>query len=186
MNDYTFTFRFLVPEGGLDSLSSVLYDQVDDASLMGPDEDGSYLLEFDRQAPDLPTAVTGARDELARVLPDATLLRLEEDDLPTITDIAKRARRSPESVRLLILGQRGPGGFPPAAGRLDARTRVWRWSDVAEWFESALGEPLPDTADAAFVQAFNDALELRRLSGRLDDSSRVAIEQVLGTDLNAA
>lgn len=179
MNDYTFTFRFLSPAWTADDLSRHLYERVEDASLLGPDEDGSYLVEFDRRSPDLPRALTSALRELVDALPDARVLRVEEDDLATMADIAQRAGRTPESVRLLVNGSRGPAGFPPAAGRLDARTKVWRWSDVAEWFANALGESLPDTTDSAFFQAFNDALELRRLSAKLDGAQRKAIAEVL-------
>jgi hypothetical protein len=185
MNDYTFTLRFLSPIRDLDELSIRLYEKVDDASLMGPDDDGSFLLEFDRKASGLPRALTSAIKELLKVVPDAQVLRVEEDDLATMADMAKRAGRSPESVRLLVNGKRGPGGFPPAAGRLDARTKVWRWSDVGEWFAEALGEPLADTQDSAFIQAFNDALELRRLADRLGKQQRQAVANVLPPGLAA-
>lgn len=179
MNNYTFTFRFLSPEWTADDLSTRIYEWIEDASLMGPDGDGSFLLEFDRHSPDLPQAITAALRELLEALPDAHVLRVEEDDLATMADIAGRAGRTPESIRLLVNGSRGPGGFPPAAGRLDARTKVWRWSDVAEWFADALGEHLPDTADSAFLQAFNDALEIRRLTQKLDGPQRRAVADVL-------
>jgi hypothetical protein len=146
---------------------------------MGPDADGSFLLEFDRRATSLPRALTSALHELLEVLPEAIVLRIEEDDLATMADIAKRSARTPESIRLLVNGRRGPGGFPPAAGRLDARTKVWRWADVAQWFEEALGEPLPDTSDSAFLQAFNDALEIRRLAHRLGEPQRRAVVAAL-------
>jgi hypothetical protein len=186
MNDYTFTLRFLNPGDDLDSLSVRLYEQLGDASLMGPDADGSFLLEFDRRSPSLPDALTAALEELVQALPDAQVLRVEEDDLATMADVAKRAGRTPESVRLLVIGKRGPGGFPPAAGRLDSRTKVWRWSDVAEWFDGKLGKPLPDTADSAFLQAFNDALEISRLAGKLGESERKAVAQALRADVALA
>jgi hypothetical protein len=179
MNDYTFTFRFLCPGQSAEDLSIRLYEGIEDASLMGPDEDGSFLLEFDRRASSLSRALAAALDELLKTLPEAIVLRVEEDDLATMADIAKRAARTPESVRLLVAGKRGPGGFPPAAGRLDARTRVWRWVDVAQWFEDALGEPLPGTSESAFLRAFNDALEIRRLSGRLGKPQRQAVASAL-------
>ncbi len=182
MNDHTFTLRFLNPGDDLDSLSVRVYERLDDASLMGPDGDGSFLLEFDRRAASLPDALTAALEELGEALPGARVLRVEEDDLATMADIAKRAGRTPESVRLLVNGKRGPGGFPPAAGRLDARTKVWRWSDVAEWFAEKLREPLADTADSAFLQAFNDALEISRLAGKLGESERKAVAQALRAD----
>ncbi len=186
MNDYTFTLRFLSPIEDLDELSILLYDRMADASLSGPDEDGSFLLEFDRRASSLPRALTSAVKELLKVLPQAQILRVEEDDLATMADIAKRSGRTPESVRLLVNGKRGPGGFPPAAGRLDARTRVWRWADAAEWFAEALGEPLAETEDSAFLQAFDDALELRRLAHRLGTQQRRAVAAILPAELAVA
>jgi hypothetical protein len=53
------------------------------------------------------------------VLPEVTVLRVDEYDLATMADMTKRSGRTPESIRLLVNGRRGPGGFPPAAGRLD-------------------------------------------------------------------
>ena len=183
MNDYTFTLRFLSPGDDLDGLSVRVYDRIDDASLMGPSEDGSFLLEFDRRSSSLPLALTAAVKELVGVLPGAQVLRVEDDDLATMADIAKRAGRTAESVRLLVNGKRGPGRFPPAAGRLDARTRVWRWSDVGEWFAETLGQPLPQTEHSAFLQAFNDALELRRLTGKLGSQQRRAVADALPAEL---
>jgi hypothetical protein len=186
MNDHTFTLRLLVPGWSLDDLSVHLYERLDDASLMGPDDDGTFLLEFDRRASSLSDALVTVLGELTGVLPEATVLRVEEHDLATMADVAKRSGRTPESIRLLVNGRRGPGGFPPAAGRLDARTKIWRWADVAQWFEKALDEPLPGTSDSAFLQAFNDALEIRRLTLQLGKLQRRAIAAALPQDLAAA
>jgi hypothetical protein len=187
MNDYTFTLRFIPVLGqGLEDLSVHVYERIDDASLMGPDDDGSFPLEFDRRASSLPRALASALEELLHALPSATILRVEEDDLATMADIAKRSGRTPESIRLLVGGKRGPGGFPPAAGRLDARTKIWRWADVARWFETALDEALPDTSDSAFLQAFNDALEIRRLTAGLGKPQRQAIAAALPKELAIA
>lgn len=186
MNDHTFTLRFLSPGSSADDLSIRIYERIEDASLMGPDGDGSFLLELDRRASSLPHAVTSALHELLDVLPEAIVLRIEADDLATMADIAKRSGRTAESIRLLVNGRRGPGGFPPAAGRLDARTKVWSWVDVAHWFEQAFGEPLPDTDDSAFLLAFNDALEIRRLAERLGKPQRQAVADALPDELAAA
>jgi hypothetical protein len=186
MTACTFTLRFTAPAWSLEDLSIRLYERIDDASLMGPDDDGSFLLEFDRQAQSLPDALASALDELVKTLPEATVLRVEEQELATMPQIAARAGRTPESVRLLVRGRRGPGGFPPAAGSLNGRTQVWRWTDVALWFEQSLGEPLPGTSDSAFVQAFNDALEIRRLADRLQGPQRRAVAQALPAKLALA
>jgi hypothetical protein len=186
MTEHTFTIRFLAPGRTLDDLSIDLYDRIDDASLEGPDEDGSFLYEFDRWAPSLPDALAMALSELLTALPEATVIRVHEYDLVTMPDLAKRSGRTPESVRLLVNGRRGPGGFPPAAGDLGGRAKVWRLADVARWFEETLGEPLPDTADSAFLQAFNDALEIRRLGERLGERQRRAVADALPNWLAAA
>src|ERR1700677_179242 len=78
MTEHTFTIRFLAPGRTLDDLSIDLYDRVDEASLMGPDEDGSFLYEFDRIAPTLPDALAVALSDLTSALPEATVLRVHE------------------------------------------------------------------------------------------------------------
>lgn len=185
-DDHTFTLRFLAPGLGADDLSVRIYEEVQDASLMGPDDDGSFLLELCRRTASLPAAVADAFRDLRHAVPEATVLRVEADDLTTIADMARRTGRTPESVRLLVNARRGPGGFPPAAGRLDARTKVWRFADVAAWFHQMLGEPIPDTSEAAFIQAFNDALEIRRLAGVLGGPQQRAVAEALPTELLAA
>jgi hypothetical protein len=183
MKNHTFSLRFLSVGASAEDLSIQIYERIGDASLMGPDGDGSFLIEFDRPSSNLPRAISSALHELLKVLPEAIVLRIEEDDLATMADIARRSGRTAESIRLLVSGRRGPGGFPPAAGHLDARTKVWRWTDVAQWFEEALGEHLADTSDSAFLQAFNDALEIRRLSHRLGKQQRQAVAEALPAKL---
>ena len=179
MNNYTFTFRFLSPGESAEDLSISLYERLDDVSLMGPDEDGSFLLEFDRRATNLPQALAPALEELLKALPDAIVLRVEEDDLATMADLAKRAGRTAESVRLLVAGRRGPGGFPrrqaawtPGPGCGAGQT--WRSGLRRPW-----GSRLPGTSDSAFLQAFNDALEIRRLADRLGRPQRQAVARAL-------
>lgn len=185
MTEHTFTVRFLAPGRTLDDLSIDLYDRIEEACLMGPDEDGSFLYEFDRVAPSLPDALTAALGELTSALPEATVIRVHEYDLVSLRDIAVRSGRTVESVRLLVRGRRGPGGFPPAAGNLGGRMQAWRLAEVAEWFEHTLAEPLPETQDAAFLQAFNDALDLRRLTRRLGPRERQIVAQALPERLAA-
>ncbi len=190
MKEHTFTIQFLAPGRTLDDLSIHLYERIDEASLMGPHEDGSdtdesFLYEFDRVAPSLPDALAMALGELTGALPEAAVLRVHEYDLLSMSDIAARSGRSAESVRLLVNGKRGPGGFPPAAGDLGGRMKVWRLAEVAQWFHETLGEPLPDTADSAFLQAFNDALDIRRLSARLGESQMRAVASALPANLAA-
>lgn len=80
-DDHTFTLCFLAPDWSLEDLSIRLYERIYDASLMGPGEDGTFLLEFDRHAPSLPDAVATGTSELLKALPEAQVLRVEEQRL---------------------------------------------------------------------------------------------------------
>ncbi|MEE8526305.1 MAG: hypothetical protein V3T72_20405 [Thermoanaerobaculia bacterium] len=87
-----------------------------------------------------------------------------------MNEIAERMGRSRESVRLLIKGARGPGGFPPPASHLRARSRLWRWSEVAAWAADA--STTVDLHGAAFIAAINAALILRESTARLSQEER--------------
>jgi hypothetical protein len=118
--------------------------------------------DFDRVAPSFARAVASAITAIEGTVPGLHVVRIEPEDLVSAADIAGRTGRSRESVRLLIAGQRGPGHFPAPTAWLNRRRPLWRWSDVAQWYATALGEPVELSKEAAFVAALNAALELRR------------------------
>ncbi len=122
--------------------------------------------EFERQARSLSEAVIGAIEQVESVLP-LRVVRIQPEELVSASAIAQRTGRSRESVRLLVEGKRGPGGFPAPVAWVDAKTRLWRWSDVARWFREALGEGLDAGEGADFLAALNAALELRNRAARL-------------------
>lgn len=171
MTDPTHTFGlvFTIPEadsleGYLDAFAAA---GCDDAAFVGPATDGTFLAEFDREAPEFVPAVASAIDDLRGAVPGLQVLRVTPDDLVTISAIADRTGRSDESVRLLIRGERGPGGFPPAAGRINEKTQIWRWAEVVGWFESQLEEAPAGSEHARFIAALNHALELAAVSAEL-------------------
>jgi hypothetical protein len=57
---------------------------------------------------------------------------LAADDLVSIKEIAERTGRTRESVRLLAVGERGPGGFPAPVSA--GQWALYPWTAVAEWF----------------------------------------------------
>lgn len=75
------------------------------------------------------------------LLPAARPVRLDQD-LVSVSDVAERTGRSRESVRLLVEGRRGPGGFPAPIGTVGDGIRVWPWAIVADWFRESLGQDL--------------------------------------------
>ena len=128
------------------------------------DVDGVGFADFARTAPSAPEAMLSAIDQLESAVPSVRVIRVEPDDLVNASEIASRLGRSRESVRLLISGDRGPGGFPAPLSHLKSRGRLWRWAEVARWTQDALGTPPAETETSIFVAALNDVLDLRRLS----------------------
>lgn len=139
-------------------------------------------LEFDREAESLADAVFAATEAIETAGLAAQVVHLEPDDLLTMTEIAERTGRTRESVRLLISGQRGPGGFPAPATHFKSRQRMWRWQEVATWFAQALGEThaIGDPSHAQFITAFNAGLSWRRVDDQLSDSERQRIRRLVG------
>jgi hypothetical protein len=168
MDTHTFTVVFQIPDA--DSLEPYLDAFVaaggDDAAFSGPGIDGTFRAEFDREASSFPVAVVSALKALCAAVPESRPLRVLPDDLVTISAIASRLGRSDESVRLLQQGKRGPGNFPPAASWINEKTQVWRWTDVADWFNRENG-PIPEAEHAYFLAALNHVLELHGLAPRL-------------------
>jgi len=129
------------------------------------------FVDFHRRADSYLEAVTSAIRNVESV-PPIHVERVETDDHLTMADIARRLGRTRESVRLLVEGKRGKGGFPrPHSGT--GRWRFWRWSDVASWISDL---PSEEVQRARTIAAANAALELRRQRATLVDSERALID----------
>jgi len=181
---HTFLIHFRIPEATEpDEYAVRAYDdeRLGDAALMGPDEHGVFDAEFDREAESFRGAVSSALGDLVAVFPEAEVHSVDADNLVSIAAIARRLDRSHESVRLYARGTRGPGNFPAPVGKLDAKTEVWHWPDVALWYRDTLGEPVPELQDNLFLTMLNDALEMRRTAEHLeiDDEELSAIVAIL-------
>ncbi|MGH8923613.1 MAG: hypothetical protein ACRDWA_03065 [Acidimicrobiia bacterium] len=150
----------LQEEGPLDALFDAGFD---DATIgrVGTIQ----FLEFDREAESFAEAVLSTTVSLESAIPGVRVGHLEPDDLLTISEISDRVGRTRESVRLLISGERGPGGFPAPATHFRSRQRMWRWQEVAIWFAEALGEArFADGAGRShFITAFNAGLKWRNV-----------------------
>lgn len=154
----TYEFRLVVTDHIDDDGANRLFEAgVDD----GFPESGplGHSIGFDREASSFEEAVLSAIKEVESA--DFEILRVEPDELVSAADIAERTSRSRQSVSSLVSGVRGPGGWPrPVAGNV--RSPLWRWSDVASWFESFDGSQTVDKDRATFIAAVNEVLEARR------------------------
>jgi len=172
---HSFTLLLSGPDVTEESVADALFEAGCGDALFGQRDSIQYA-DFDRKSVSLAAAVSSAIEEVESV-PGMRVLRVEPDELVTATVIAERVGRTRESVRLLIEGKRGPGGFPAPLAWVDAKTRLWQWSDVARWFSESLGRETELGEGAAFLAAVNAALDLRnripKLSGA-DEISAVA------------
>ena len=109
------------------------------------------------------------------------VVRIAGAGLASLADIAAHLGRTRESVRLLVSGARGPGGFPKPVTDPRSRFRLWHWSEVVQWFERYRGEVQPQPE--GFAAMCNAALELRHGRQQLDPSDDVTLRELLGASL---
>lgn len=153
-----------------DEVFDALYEAGCDDGTFGEVDDLAFV-DFHRRADTFLEAVTSAILDVESV-PPIHVLRVESNELLTMSDIARRLGRTRESVRLLVLGKRGKGGFPePEIGT--GRWRFWRWSEVLAWLDAA---PESELERARAIDAVNAALELRRRKAALPRSERRAVQ----------
>ena len=156
----------------------------DDATIgrVGP----TQYIDFDREAVTLADAVLEAVGAIEAAVPGARAVHLEPDELVSMAEIAERMDRSRESIRLLIKGDRGPGGFPAPATHFKSRNPLWAWTDVVTWFTTADPQVLPresyaagDAESAPFIAAFNATLRWRETRKRLSSSQRKKLQKLV-------
>lgn len=181
MSRHEFTLIVDGPDLQDESAIAALYEAGCDDASVGRVGQIQYL-DFTREADSFPDAVASAIENIENAIPEARVVYMEPDDLVTISDIAERARRTRESVRLLISGERGPGGFPPPATHFRSRQRMWRWQRVAAWLAKELGDPqvVGDPGTAQFITALNATLTLREMDPRLPPSEREQLRRLVG------
>ena len=181
----TFHFTLIVEGPDLQDEARIgaLFEAGCDDAAVGQ-SDGVQFVDFDREAGTLDGAILSAVDDLER-LDGVEVVRIADAGLASLADIAARLGRTRESVRLLVKGARGPGGFPKPVTDPRSRYRLWRWSDVERWFTERLGEVLPLSQDDV-VATFSVALELRRLRRSLSLASPVTLRELVGIDVSQA
>ncbi|CAN5143729.1 DNA-binding protein [soil metagenome] len=170
MNVHTFT---LILSGPVDERIDDLFEAGCDDATFG-EIDGVAYADFDREADSFIEAVVSAIRAISSV-PGLRVRRLEPDDLVTAADIAQRLGRTRESVRLLVSGERGDGGFPAPVSHTQRRNRIWRWSDVVAW---ANPDDAHAIAMARLVAAINAKLDLKALEPGLPEPERKALAAV--------
>ena len=175
----TFTFTLIVegPDLQVDETIDALFEAGCDDALVGRSE-GIQYLDFDREAGCLEEAVLSAVADIESV-EGLEVVRIADAGLVSMSDIAARTGRTRESVRLLVAGRRGPGGFPPPATDPRGRYRLWRAEEVERWMRTRLGAAYESREDHVRA-AINAGLELRRHCTHIPNDRRARLRTLVG------
>jgi hypothetical protein len=123
---------------------------------------GRLFAEFSRSAPSLKDAILSAIRDIHGAAVGATVFQVDECDLVTQADIARRMGRTRQMVHQYITGQRGPGTFPPPSCHLAEGAPLWPWCEVSQWLaQHDLIRP-EEGRDAEAVAAINSRLDAAR------------------------
>jgi hypothetical protein len=122
---------------------------------------GRVYLTFARKADSLQAAVFTAIRDVKRAKIGADVLGVDDCNLVSQADIARRIDRTRQLVGQYISGKRGPGNFPPPACELADGHPLWQWCEVAYWLcqNGIVGEEVLN--ESRVVAAINSVLELR-------------------------
>lgn len=184
---YTFLISFALPvDADPDQVAVHVYDSetLSDMALIGPDDNGVFQGDFERDGSSFADAVHTALRDIWTLMPEADILRVENDELVALAAIGRRLDRSHEAVRLYARNKRGPGNFPAPVGKIDAKTEVWNWLDVATWW-TAQGKAVPSLQQDRFIKLVNDALDMRRAARHVEiaDEERIVITDLIPDEL---
>lgn len=177
MQKYQFTLIVEGPDLQSDELVEAVFEAGCDDALIGV-SDGIQYADFDREASSLEEAILTALADIEKVR-GAVVARIADAGLVSMADVAERTGRTRESVRLLVSGRRGPGGFPPPVTDPRGRYRLWRWAEVERWFTVGPGE-YHGGGDPDVEAIINAGLELRHLSLRSNASQRAVLRELVG------
>lgn len=176
---FVYTFRLVVEDPIDDDGADRLFEAgVDDGFLeTGP---SGHSIGFECEAEEFRAAMLSAIEKIEEVeAAGFEVVRFEPDELVSGANIADRTGRTRQSISLLIRGERGPGGWPrPVAGNV--RSPLWRWADVAAWFEDFDGSQHVDREEAAFLAAVNEVLATRRALRPVDVTTRERLVGLVG------
>lgn len=158
-------YDFALITSGVEVLSQGVVDALyeagcDDATLSM--RYGLLYIDFSRTAGSLQEAILSAIRDVWKANVGAEVLRVDECNLVTPSEIARRIKRTRQLVFQYMHGQRGPGGFPPPECYLADRKPLWAWCAVSYWLVQNNIIPQEDCWDAEVVAAINLWLESQR------------------------
>lgn len=176
--EYEFEFALT----GISELTQEVEDALfeagcDDATLSV--RSGRIFLTFSRQGASIKDAVLRAIQDVRNARIGAEVLRVDQGNLVTQAEIARKIGRSRQLVHQYIGGTRGPGGFPPPVCEISEGSPLWDWCEVASWLcdNNMIQESL--LREAEELEVINTVLEMEHLRkarpGLTDEVSRAVL-----------
>lgn len=120
---------------------------------------GRLYVEFSRSAPSLKDAIISAIRDVAKAGIGARVLRVDDCNLVSAADVARRIGRTRQLVHQYITGQRGRGGFPAPVCRIAERAPIWSWCEVSRWLATNGLVSEEVWRNAEVVEAINAVLD---------------------------
>lgn len=162
MNKEIFTFELVLERELSEDELNKAFDAGFDDVVFGV-SNGIPIAGFEREAVTLADAVIDSINELERAIPKLTVVKVVNPDIVTLPMTAELTRRSRQSVHQLATGKRGPGGWPdPVDSTVDPKHRLWRFTDIAEWWTQYEPEGPINAERAHTLAAINAHLSARQ------------------------
>jgi transcriptional regulator with XRE-family HTH domain len=165
-----------------------LVPEVEDALFKAGCDDATFSIqygclyaEFSRTAISLKDAILSAIQDVRKAGVGAVVVYVDECNLVTQSEIARRINRSRQMVSQYISGQRGPGNFPPPACHLKDDAPLWAWCAVSYWLAQNNIIRREESWNAEVVAAINNSLEAALQQERNPELVREISEKVNAT-----
>jgi hypothetical protein len=155
--------EFVLVLSGVAELTSIVMDSLYEAGCDDATPSirfGRVYLTFARLAPSLRDAILKAIQDVKRANIGAGVLYVDDCNLVSQADIARRINRTRQQVGQYVSGRRGPGGFPAPVCDLTEGHPLWQWCEVSYWLwqNGIVGDGVLN--ESRVVAAINSALEL--------------------------
>jgi len=163
-----------------------LTEEIENALFVAGCDDGTFSIqyghlyaEFSRRSASLKDAILSAVHAVQNANIGAQVVRVDECDLVTPSEISRRIGRSRQLVHQYISGQRGPGNFPAPECHLSENNPLWAWCAVSYWLAQNNMIRPEEQWNAQVVAAINAWLEVTRYEQRNPELLK-EIEEALG------
>jgi hypothetical protein len=173
-------YDFALIVGGVSELTQAVEDALfsagcDDATLSI--KYGLLFMEFSRSGKSLLDAILSAIRDVSKAGVELQVLSLDECDLVTASEIARRIDRSRQLVHQYITGKRGGGEFPAPECHLSDHSPLWSWREVSHWMVANSFLRPEVSRNATVVAGVNNYLKWERHRNlELDGEMRLALK----------